>query len=269
MSKTDPSPQEQMVLELIRRHAIETGNAPTPQWLAEQMEAAQRRGPGTNQASWQAKEIQGWHKNVLTIIGRLERKGLTVRHGGRPQLTALADSYFASLYEGTEIANRHEVIPATIPVRGRVKAGRGPDLNVDISSSTATIPVPDVRQGQTTYALEVEGTSMEHEGIRSGDYVIVEEFGSDSTVHQGELIVTRYLEWPYDLEDNPELDILDLELSGPTLKYYYEVRDRRDHGFYRLGWKKDNNSNMQMIKAARVEPIGRVIGMYRRLRTAK
>jgi SOS-response transcriptional repressor LexA len=269
MSKNDPSPRQQTMLNLIRRYTNTTGDAPTTQFLAEALYAQDLDDASTFSQS-SARVRKSWHRNVLTIIGRLEEKGLVVRRGGRPQLTPRADSYFASFHETVEIASRHEVVPAAVPVRGRVRAGEGNDLAVDMSSSMPTIPIPDVQQNRKTYALEVEGTSMEHEGILGGDYVIVEEFGPDSPPNPGELIVTRYLVRSPDLQDDLDSDIRNIELSGPTLKYYDElIKNGSGEPYVRLGWKKDNNSNTQQIRPARIEPIGRVIGMYRRLRMKK
>ncbi len=267
MSKDEPSPREQTVLHLIRRHTNETGGAPTTQWLADAL-----RGQDIDDASafpqWSERERKSWQKNVLTIIGRLERKGLIVRRGGHPHLTSRADSYFASLYEGTEIASHHEVVPATVPVRGRVRAGRGTDLAVDMSSSATSIPIPDARQERKTYALEVEGASMEHEGIRAGDYVVIEEFRPSEGPRSSELIVTMYVEGTRSLEAEMDVDITEEGWSGPTLKYYYEVEDKQHNAGCRLGWKKDNSAKEYMIWPTRIRPIGRVIGMYRRLRMA-
>ena len=272
MSSKAPSLRERQVLTLIHRHLNEHGEPPSHKWLAKEL--LRLIYPDTNikeskdTSKWLKQESSLAYKNVLTILGRLEIKGYVERQGSRPRLTDKSKEYFARLYESASLIKSFDVLPTQLKVMGNVRAGRQSeyDLAVDMPASNIDpITIPDTRPDRKIYALKVEGSSMEHEGIFEGDYVIIEEFSQSDWPRDGDMIVTKYLEIPEYLKNDPEIDLNDFELSGHTLKVYKEVREKDDQ-YYRLSWKKDHQSNPHLIKAVRLEPIGRIIGVYRSLR---
>ena len=85
--------------------------------------------------------------------------------------------------------NYQIITPIYLPVLGQVKAGIAEcdDLRVyipgdtdlmnrDIYENTNTIPIPDLKSNRVAFVLEVAGSSMEHERIYHGDYVIIQPY---------------------------------------------------------------------------------------------
>lgn len=263
MSSSPPTNREHQILMLIHNHYIEHDEPPSNDWLAEELFQLDYPinviSKSLKKPSF-SKERKGVYKNVLTILGRLEDKGYIERPDKRSRLTEAAFQYFESLNGSLEI------LPIKIKLAGRVRAGRKSDIDLEIDITDVTdssITIPDANPSKKIYALEVEGNSMEHEHIFEGDYVIVEEFDSNEWPKNGEMIVTKYLELPEYLRNDPVIDVNDFELSGHTLKIYNEVQDKNSK-YYRLSWRRDHVSNPHMIKAIRLEPVGRVIGVYRK-----
>ena len=156
------------------------------------------------------------------------------------------------------------VTAAQLRIRGQVMAGQATqeDLLIDLDEygedGSPTLTVPEVRQGKNCYVLQVVGSSMVHEGIFDGDYVIVEEFMGFETPRENQLIVTYYMLFQ---KNDPER--LFHEEQGPTLKYMREVEEQSGDKYYRLGWKKDAETSEYKIRAAQIRPVGKVIGVYR------
>ena len=123
-----------------------------------------------------------------------------------------------------------------LPLLGQVAAG----TPIEAVESNETIAVPeDLVRRENTFCLRVRGESMIDEGIRDGDYIIVE--GRDSA-NNGETVVA----------------LIDGEA---TVKKYY----REDGGRIRL---EPANVTMQPIFASEEElkVRGVVVGLMRRYR---
>jgi len=93
---------------------------------------------------------------------------------------------------------------------------------------------------------------MVQEGILEGDYVIVEKQDSLWWPDPQDMIVAMYL---------PE-SAIDTEYVGPVLKIYLKRDGERG---CELGWRKANEVNIFKIKARDLQPIGKVIGVYREI----
>lgn len=174
MGKEIPSEREHQILSLINRHQSEYQQMPTNKWLAEAFlkltnPDAFEEGK-TSTSEWFATELKSARKNTLTILGRLAKNGFIFRNGSRSQLTSKATQYFSQSYSLKDRSRPLNVLPAHIIVRGTVQAGRTQrDLDIDTSlSSSNSIPIPDVNPDRNTYALRVQGKSMEHENILAG-----------------------------------------------------------------------------------------------------
>ena len=263
-----PSGREEQILTLINRYVTEYDQPPGSKWLAEQFLHMINPNLHSDNSKRYQDELSAARKNLMTIIGRMVKKGFVERKDGIIFLTEKAKNYFLDKQEAVSSVKSVGVIPTQVKVLGHVRAGRvnEHDLDIEISDTPdETIAIPDVGADRKTYALKVEGQSMEHEGIFEGDYVIVEEYFSYEWPKEGDLIVTKYLELPKYLMNDPDLDLEDFELSGHTLKIYSEIQDKGKR-YYRLSWKKDNLSNPYLIKAVRLRPVGKVIGVYRSIR---
>jgi SOS-response transcriptional repressor LexA len=204
--------------------------------------------------------------HLSNILRSLEEKGYIERTDGRLSLTEKAFEYFSRLSERGKSVRPFSILPVPIQVNGQVKAGptEAEVLVVYETSSGKFIPVPDVNPERKVYALEVIGNSMEHEKIYEGDYVIVEEFSPSNQriPNSDELAVFMYVPL-YVVLENPKAQITDSDYVGPTLKYCKEMKEEK---YYRLGWKSGLDSKTEIpitIKAARIRPIGKVIGIYR------
>lgn len=246
MPKDSPSPIERKLLTIVHRSINEHGELPTPGQLVDDF---------------------GEKANYLyNVIKRLERKKLIEKQGDRINITKKAEKYFSGTLKPIR---PNSVAPTQIQIIGTVKAGKTipEEMEVDMDGGGEFILLPETKLEKKSYALRVTGKSMEHEGIFDGDLVIVEEFDGLEWPQQGDLIVAKY--YPLDSEkknqadDIPESDFMDL-----TLKVYSE-QFNSNKKVYRLGWKKDNQSNPYVILASRLIPKGRVIGVYRNLRTFK
>lgn len=264
MSSTSPSPREQLILTLIHRYIIAYSEPPNTERLAREFLLRSYPNTSIDDDTWFRHELQSARKNVLTIIGRLERKGYINRRGGIVRLTNQALEYFAYKQEAVSTVKSSGVVSTQINVLGFVNASRvSEDLDVQVlDAPDEVILIPEVSSERETYALRVKGASMEHEGIRNGDYVIVEKYLSYEWPKNGEMIVTQYLELPDYLQNDPEVNLEDFELSGYTLKIYYEIQEK-GMLHHRLSRKKDNTDNPHRIEAVRLQPEGRVIGVYR------
>ena len=203
------------------------------------------------------------------MIGRLEKKKLSKRVNDRVQATVNAVAYFQG--NGRPI-RANGVIPASIRVRGTVRAGRTSlsDLDVSVGSDIeGPIFVPNTQLERNTYALKVLGNSMEHENIFEGDYVVVEELfeGREQPVIN-EMIVAEYV--PLDLKnDESDDEISDDDYMNLTLKIVKAKEPKSGEYVYYLGWGKDNESNPNVIPVQKLRNVRRVIGVYRNLRKKK
>lgn len=242
------SENEHLVLVLIRKYISENeGDLPLP-------------GSIIGDTSFSTNHLSN-------ILRSLEAKGYIERTDGRLSLTEKAFQYFSRLSQRGKSIRPFSVLPVSIQVNGQVKAGNTENdvLVVYENSSGKFIPVPDVNLERKVYALEVVGNSMEHEKIYEGDYVIVEEYSpsNKNIPNSNELAIFMYLPLYMALE-NPTANFTDTDFLGPTLKYCVQINDEKK--YYRLSWKSGLDSKTEsptVIKAARIRPIGKVIGVYR------
>lgn len=204
--------------------------------------------------------------HLSNVLRSLEEKGYIERTDGRLSLTDKAFQFFSRLSERGKSIRPFSILPVSIRVNGQVQAGptEADVLVVYEKPNSKFIPVPDVNPEREVYALEVIGGSMEHENIYKGDYVIVEEFGPSNKIipNSDELAVFMYVPL-YVVLENPKAQITDSDYVGPILKYCKEMSAEK---YYRLGWKSGLDSKTEeptIIKAARIRPIGKVIGVYR------
>ncbi len=246
MTKDSPSPTERKLLNIIHRHISEHGELPIPGQLVDDF---------------------GFKLGyLLTVAKRLERKGFVEKQGNLLGIAKKTEQYFSGALKPTR---PNSVVPTQIQVLGTVKAGKTTvdELEVDLHDAGELILLPDTKLEKNSYALKVIGKSMEHEGIFDGDFVIIEEFNGIDWPKQGDLIVAKY--YPLENEcDNPIDEIPETDYMDLTLKIYSE-QVGSNKKTYRLGWKKGNLSNPYVILASRLIPKGKVIGVYRNLRTSK
>jgi len=246
MTKDSPSPAERNLLNIMHRHVNEYGELPIPGQLLD--------------------DFRFSSSYLHNLVKRLENKGFVEKQGSLIGITKKGEQYLSGALRPIR---PNSVAPTQIQVVGTVKAGKTipEEMEVDMSHSGEFILLPETKLEKNSFALKVTGRSMEHEGIFDGDFVIVEEFDGLQWPQQGDLIVTKY--YPQDSEKKnpvgviPESDFMDL-----TLKVYSE-QVSSNKKVYRLGWKKDNQSNPYTISASRLIPKGKVIGVYRNLRTFK
>lgn len=234
MLEHDLSNREEQTLQCVHRCITENREPPTAQFLANfmlQYFVGSEISTVTD-TKWLEQQRKAAHKNVLTVVGRLVKKNYIEWIGNRVSPTGKAREYYGSIYETVNTISANAFLPARIKIRGYVTAGRTNAYDLDVNlpdDDLDTIPIPNARPERTTYALRVEGRSMEHEGIFPGDYIILEEFQPSEWPKDGEMIVTRYSDLPLTESDSD----IDFEISGHTLKVYQEVYENGKR-YYRL-----------------------------------
>ena len=196
--------------------------------------------------------------SVSTYKGNLIRKGWLDVINGEVRLSPHAENF---LQERAGAIRNTQVQTAYVPLPGEVSAGHQShgELQVyarDIGDKVEdSIPIPSSNPLLDVVAYEVVGTSMEHDGIFEGDYVIV-EVNPNKALQKGHVIVTKYLKTGETLDSD--------ELRGPTLKFNKGVQsDANNDSYYLLGWKTTFVENPKEIRAGYIAPIGVVIGVYR------
>jgi SOS-response transcriptional repressor LexA len=222
-------------------------------------------------------------QQLTNYKGFLREKGL-IRNapGGRYELTDRGRQALGPL-------SRYSVAPAEMLIHGEVKAGSSDpgDLVVDeyLGDGENTLLVPNADPERETYALQVVGTSMEEEGIREGDYIIVESYRDNAEVREGDLIVTKFLPESYiNADEEMLLNAIEdpEEYAGPTLKYCYIIRNPLSTNYrydgkvqtrnvYRLSQRRVKLVEGEVDKGStiitsHIKPMGKVIGVYRSLR---
>jgi SOS-response transcriptional repressor LexA len=231
--------------------------------------------------SWLGLQMHISDSGVCNLKRHLQEKGYLRRESILAVPTEIAEQYLADL---------PSVVPVYIPVWGEVSAGkRRPDdvavymshVSNEAAEDVPAIVIPDVstRSESRVFALRVIGNSMENENIFAGDYVIVQQYQGSEWPREGEMIVTRYL--PYYAEQDDEddwmdySDITDESLEGPVVKYLrdveevkglQDVEEVKGRRIYCLGWRKTNGQRDSIIKTHVLLPIGRVLGVYRDIR---
>lgn len=190
----------------------------------------------------------------------LQEEYLEVKNG-QTKLTSKAQEFLDGLSEQGEPTTLFVLTPGGVSA-GRASGGELPVLSSEIEDTlTDSIPIPyiDLTSIDSNYpkivAYQVFGNSMEREGIVEGDYVLV-EVNPKKALSENKLIVTKYL-----LKDE-QLD-KDM-LRGPTLKFYKGIRGK----FAILTTSREifGQPYVYEIEASYLEPIGRVIGVYREIK---
>jgi len=218
--------------------------------------------------SWLGKQLLIESPRVSNLKSELRNIGYLKGKYSRTTLTKKAEDFL----QDNKNANSKTVISSYIPLGGEVSAGKGvlyDDLavyleNISNTEELETVAIPQISKADSVIALKVRGVSMESAGIMDGDYVIVELIKEIWRIGEGQIIVARYLEASPDIDTN-EYDDIDPYLIGFTLKVYRgEFEDNEKGKYYRLGKIRDyGNQNPFEIKAKVIQPVGKVIGVYR------
>ncbi len=150
------TPKQLEVVELIRECRVINGYSPTMQELAEQLGVSK-----------------------VTVFERIEaliRKGALTREPNRARSLSIAHEF-----EQSDNASMR------FPLVGRIAAGMPIERCEDSDTLDLTsLFGPRVGQRNETFALLVEGDSMQDEGILNGDYVLVQK---QSTARNGDRVV--------------------------------------------------------------------------------
>jgi repressor LexA len=126
------------------------------------------------------------------------------------------------------------VAPAGLPLVGRVAAGQPILAEENIEDYVDVPPIAGGADGE--YILQVAGDSMKNAGILEGDYVVVH---SQETARDGEIVVA-------------------LVGEEATVKRFFKESDH-----VRL---QPENEALEPIRTRDVRVLGRVVGVFRRVR---
>jgi repressor LexA len=196
--------RQREILDYLRQHIRAFGYAPSLEEIAHR---------------FRLSSVATVHRH----LANLEKKGCIRRQWNRSRSVEIVEDVPGAV---------------EIPLLGRIAAGRPIEAVPDAES--VAVP-PDMLGRGRTYVLRVEGESMIDEGIRDGDYVIVEERNES---RNGETVVAL------------------LRGEAVTLKKYY-----REGRTIRL---EPANPRMEPIRVdeADVTIQGVVIGLLRKYRGA-
>jgi len=162
-------------------------------------------------------------------LKRLEETGYIRRDPTKPRAIEVL------VYDETQDDTNKELI--NIPVLGRVTAGE-PVLAVENIEDTFPLPINLLRaKNKDLFILRVRGNSMINAGIYSGDYAIVEE---TSSAIDGDIVVALIEE-------------------EATVKRFKKEEDRV--------LLIPENDSMEPIVTSQVRILGKVIGIFRSLRS--
>ena len=175
---------------------------------------------------------------VHMYISLLEEKGYIKKKGQKGRALTLlkgADKQPISKPEDRDGKNYYSTREMVeVPVVGKITAGQ-PILAVENITDTFPIPI-DFVGNQESFMLTVSGESMIEAGIFNGDYILVRR---QNTAENGEIIVAL-------IEDEA------------TVKTFYKEKDH-----IRL---QPENSTMDPIIVPNCEILGKVTGVFRRIR---
>jgi len=151
------TPKQLRILQLIRDHRITRGYSPTMQELADELDISK--------------------VTVFEHVEALIKKGALVREANKARSLSIAD----------ETLLPDEAQPLSFPLVGKIAAG----YPIEKFPQTDQLSLdelfgPRVGQKAGTFALRVDGDSMQDEGILDGDYVIIER---RETASNGERVV--------------------------------------------------------------------------------
>ena len=169
--------------------------------------------------------------NSLTEKGYIKKeqqKGRTLKllKGGASEKMEEGQTFDKPVYTGREMVE--------VPVVGKITAGE-PILAVENVTDTFPIPIDFVGNSES-FMLVVRGESMIEAGILSGDYILVRK---QNTAINGEIVVAL-------IEDEA------------TVKTFYKEKDH-----IRL---QPENSTMDPIIVPNCEILGKVIGVFRKMK---
>ncbi|MDY7108589.1 MAG: transcriptional repressor LexA [Planctomycetota bacterium] len=151
------TPKQLRILQLIRDHRIAHGYSPTMQELAQELDISK--------------------VTVFEHVEALIKKGALVREANKARSLSIAD----------ETLLPDETRPLTFPLVGKIAAGYPIEKYPQADQiSLEELFGPRVGQKAGTFALRVDGDSMQDEGILDGDYVIIER---RETARDGERVV--------------------------------------------------------------------------------
>ncbi len=192
--------------------------------------------------------------------GLIKNEYLEVKDG-RVILTNKARGFLDGLSDRGEPVTLYILTPGGVSA-GRARGGELPVLAGEINDTlTDSIPIPKteltLEKGKypKIVAYRVFGDSMERDGIVEGDYVLV-EVDPKKALAENRLIVTKYL-----LKN--EFQDRDM-LRGPTLKFYKGMRGK--YAILTTSQVIFEKPYSYEIEASYLEPIGRVIGVYRSIK---
>ena len=151
------TPKQLRILQLIRDHRITRGYSPTMQELADELDISK--------------------VTVFEHVEALIKKGALVREANKARSLSIAD----------ETLLPDEAQPLSFPLVGKIAAGYPIEKFPQTDQlSLEELFGPRVGQKAGTFALRVDGDSMQDEGILDGDYVIIER---RETASNGERVV--------------------------------------------------------------------------------
>lgn len=131
--------RQREILEFIKAFVERNGYAPSLEEIA---------------AKFQLRSVATVHKHLSNLMER----GMLRRGSGSRSL---------------EVLEQPEKGANEIPLLGRVAAGR--PIEAVQRNETLAVPPTLLRARRKVFALQVNGDSMQDDGIHDGDYVIVEE----------------------------------------------------------------------------------------------
>jgi repressor LexA len=151
------TPKQLKILQLIRDHRIVHGYSPTMQELADEL--------GVSKVT------------VFEHVEALISKGALKREANKARSLSICDHAMVP----------DETQPMTFPLVGKIAAGYPIEkFATNDQLNLGEVFGPRVGQKGGTFALKVDGDSMQDEGILDGDYVIVER---RETARNGERVV--------------------------------------------------------------------------------
>lgn len=250
-----PTPTEEEFLKVCYKHYCEYQDFPSTHVLKSELKVGK---------SW-----------ISDLKGKLKKKGL-LEEAQSIVLTPTAFQYMKRLYSYQDEVVELSSSPTYLPLLGEVRAGETSSdelvAYVDDFAEAGNAPmepIPYASPQKDTFLLKVVGQSMERENILEEDLLIAQKI-EKANVRDGELIITKYLPWSYkDVLSEIPADELLSEYKGPVVKYctvHQQVTGNNEMMFYRLGWRKDIHSSAKYNPmVSDIEPIAKVIGLYRRI----
>ncbi len=200
------TPKQLKILQLIRDSRVRHGYSPTMQELADEL--------GVSKVT------------VFEHVEALIKKGALIREANKARSLSIADN----------IALPDEEHPLKFPLVGKIAAGYPIEkFTANDQLDLSGLFGPRVGSVNSTFALKVDGDSMQDEGILDGDYVIVER---RDTARNGDRVVAL------------------LPNGESTLKSYFKEADH-----IRL---QPANPNFEPIRVRECKIQGIVIGVLRR-----